>query len=63
MSFHWILHLIVSALIRGLIYMEVWKVARHLSALDVFICIVVLVLAIALLRGIWRRLFGYRRYY
>ena len=60
---YYLIHLIVSGLLRGLIYMEVWKVARHLSALDVFICILVLVLAIALLRGIWRRLFGYRRYY
>ena len=60
---YYLIHLIVSALLRGLIYMEVWKLARHLSALDVFICIAVLVLAIALLRGIWRRLFGCRRYY
>lgn len=63
MSYHWLLHLIFSALIRGLIYMEIWKVARHLSALDVLICIVALIVCYAVLRLVWRRLFGYRRYY
>ena len=62
MSLHWLLHIVCGALLRGLIYLEIWKVGKNLSALDVGICIIALIVGLMLFRLVWRLLFG-RRYY
>lgn len=62
MSLHWILHIVFGALLRGFIYLEIWKISKNLSALDVGICIIALIVVLVLFRLVWRLLFG-RRYY
>ena len=62
MSLHWILHIVFGALLRGFIYLEIWKIGKNLSALDVGICIIALIVVLILFRLVWRLLFC-RRYY